>query len=209
MNSLLSSLYSLLAVLCLACVLAVPSALAAGDDWRPVDPAELALKAPVVEKEADAEALFWEIRVDDGEVGELKKDDVFERDVIKASGLRVKAKSFAMPSVEPGSIIEYRWREVRSNQWANYVRLQFQRDIPVQSVKYYIKPYPFPNMEMRAYVFHGQLPPFTKEKNGFYSATMTAVPAYHEDRLAGQRRHFQSRRDRAHGDGHGLHLGAA
>src|SRR5262245_17262512 len=42
-----------------------------GDDWRPVDPAELALKTSVVEKDADAEALFWEVRVDDGEVNEL------------------------------------------------------------------------------------------------------------------------------------------
>jgi Domain of Unknown Function with PDB structure (DUF3857)/Transglutaminase-like superfamily len=233
MKSFFSLLFSILAVVCLATV-AAPKASAAGDDWKPIDPAELALKTPVVEKDADAEALFWEIRIDDGDIGELvfthylrvkvftergresqskidipfgkifgsnikikdiaartvkpdgsivelKKDDVFERDIIKASGLKMKAKSFAMPSVEPGSIIEYRWREVRSNQWANYARLQFQRDIPVQTVKYYIKPYPFANLEMRAYVFHGQLPPFVKEKNGFYSATMTNMPAYHEE----------------------------
>lgn len=31
---------------------------AAGDDWKPVDPAQLALKNATVEKEADAEALF-------------------------------------------------------------------------------------------------------------------------------------------------------
>ena len=39
----------------------------AGDqDWKPIDPAELALKAPAVEKDADAEALFWEVKADDG-----------------------------------------------------------------------------------------------------------------------------------------------
>jgi Domain of Unknown Function with PDB structure (DUF3857) len=234
MNSHFSFISSIFAALFLTCIVAAPEALAAGDEWKPVDPSELALKTPVVEKDADAEALFWEVRIDDGDIGELvfthylrvkvftergresqskidipfgkifgsnikikeiaartikpdgtivelKKDDVFERDIIKASGLKMKAKSFAMPSVEPGSILEYRWREVRSNQWANYARLQFQRDIPVQTVKYYIKPYPFANLEMRAYVFHGQLPPFVKEKNGFYSATMTGMPAYHEE----------------------------
>ena len=34
--------------------------------WRPVDPADIALKAPIVEPDADAEAIFWDIRVDDG-----------------------------------------------------------------------------------------------------------------------------------------------
>src|SRR6185503_7252633 len=33
------------------------------DEWKPVDPAHLALKAARVEKDADAEALFWEVRV--------------------------------------------------------------------------------------------------------------------------------------------------
>jgi hypothetical protein len=222
-----------LLVVCLLVVAAMP-VLAAGDDWRPIDPAELALKAPVVERDADAEALFWEVRVDDGPVGELifthyirikvftergresqskidipfgqlygstikikeiaartikpdgsivelKKEDVFEREIIKANRVRLKAKSFAMPGLEPGAIIEYRWREVRENYNAHYTRLHFQRDIPVQTVKYYIKPGSFPGLGMRAQVFHGGLPPIVKEKNGFYSATMTNIPAYHEE----------------------------
>ena len=44
---------------------------AGGDDWRPVDPAELALKTPVVEKGADAETIFWDVLVDDGAGGGL------------------------------------------------------------------------------------------------------------------------------------------
>jgi len=44
---------------------------AAYDDWKLVDPGELALKAPVVEKDADAEALFWEVRINDDPEGDL------------------------------------------------------------------------------------------------------------------------------------------
>ena len=204
-------------------------------DWKPVDPAELALKAPVVEKDADAEAIFWEVRVDDnpegdlifnhyirikiftergreaqsrvdivfgklfrsniqikdiagrtikpdGSIIELKKADIFERDIVRASGLKAKAKTFAMPGVEPGAIIEYRWREVRANQSAQYIRLQFQRDIPVQSVKYYIKPFPFEGLGMRAQTFHSpQDVKFSKEKDGFFSTTLTNMPAYREE----------------------------
>ncbi len=32
-------------------------------DWKPVTPAELGLKAPQIDKDADAEAIFWEVRV--------------------------------------------------------------------------------------------------------------------------------------------------
>src|SRR5688572_21047425 len=33
--------------------------------WRPVTPEELAMKTPKVEADADAEAIFWEVRLDD------------------------------------------------------------------------------------------------------------------------------------------------
>lgn len=221
----------------LACFLLGTSftASASGDEWRAVDPSDLALKTSTVEKDADAEALFWEVRVNDEVEGgtprtvlrhyvrikiftergresqikidipylsswritdiaartvtpdnriiELKKDDVFERTIVRANGLKIKAKSFAMPGVEPGSIIEYRWHEVRNDRLANYIRLQFQRDVPVRLVKYYIKPLSDPNFPygMRAQPFHGENTPFVKEKDGFYSTTMEKVPAFHEE----------------------------
>jgi hypothetical protein len=207
----------------------------AGDDWRPVDPANLALKAPVVEKDADAEAIFWEVRLSDeidggtprtvlrhyvrikvfsergresqskvdipflsswkiqdiaartikpdGSIVELKKEDILERTIEKLSGLKIKAKSFAMPGVEAGAIIEYRWTEVRNDRLANYIRLYFQRDVPVQFVKYYIKPLSLPGFEygMRAQTFNGTASPFTKEKDGYYGVTMSNVPSFHEE----------------------------
>jgi hypothetical protein len=221
-----------LAVVCLFSFLPVPAL--AGDNWRPLDPAEVALKEPVVEKDADAEAIFWEVKVNDdpngdlifdhyirikvftergresqskvdipfgnyfgsniriqdiaartikpdGNIVELKKSDVFERTVVKGSGLKVKVKSFAVPGLEPGSIIEYRWREVRVNQTANYVRLEFQRDIPVQRIKYLIKPFPFEGLRMQWITLNGENTDFTKEKDGFFGTSMTNIPALHEE----------------------------
>jgi hypothetical protein len=213
---------------------AVP-ALAAGDkDWRPVDPGDLAMTEPKVEKDADAEALFWEVRVNDdpggdlifnhyirikvftergkesqskvdipfgrifgsnikiqdiaartikpdGQIVELNNKDVFERDVVRLSGLKLKAKSFALPGIEPGSIIEYRWREVRVNQMMYYLRLQFQREIPVQQVKYYLKPFPFEGYSLLVATFHGQQSRLVKDKDGYHSMTMTNMPAFREE----------------------------
>jgi Domain of Unknown Function with PDB structure (DUF3857) len=219
----------------LAFVLVFPMAVCAGDDWRPIDATDLALKAPLVEKDADAEAVFWEVRLSDdvesgtprtvlrhyirikifnergresqsridipflsnwkiqdiaartikpdGSILELKKEDVLERTIEKLNGTKIKAKSFAMPGVEPGAIIEYRWKEVRNDRLANYIRLYFQRDVPVEQVKYYIKPLSIPGFEygMRAQTFNGATAPFSKEKDGFYSVTMNNVPAFHEE----------------------------
>jgi hypothetical protein len=212
-------------------LLFVPAVFA--ENWRPIDPADLALKAGVVEKDADAEAIFWEVKVadefeggslrtvfnhylrikiftergresqsridipylnswsikdisartvkPDGSIVELKKEDVFERTIVKANGLKIKAKSFAMPGVEPGAIIEYRYREVRNNSVSDYLRLQFQRDVPVQLVKYYVKPLDNPIYGMRVKAFQADPGPITKEKEGYYSTLMRNVPAFHEE----------------------------
>ena len=57
-------------LLCLLAASAAPVC-AASDDWKPVEPAHLALKGSTVEKEADAEAIFWEVRIDDNPDGDL------------------------------------------------------------------------------------------------------------------------------------------
>ncbi|MGI9105374.1 MAG: DUF3857 domain-containing protein [Pyrinomonadaceae bacterium] len=228
-----------LSVLVLLFLCAAP-VLAVGDqEWKPIDPAHLTLKAPMVERDADAEALFWEVRVadevdggeprtvlshyvrikiftergresqskieiafgkvfgreikikdiagrtikPDGAIVELKKEDIFERTAQKASGIKIKVKSFAMPGVEPGAIIEYRWREVRGDTISFYDRLELSRDIPVQNVTYYVKPISLPNFPygMRVQNFHAANGPFQKEKNGFYSTTLRNVPAFREE----------------------------
>jgi len=213
-----------LSLVCLA--LSFPAAALAGDDWRPVDPADLALKTPVVDKDADAEAIFWEVRIDDshrqqneltlshyvrvkiftergkdsqskvdirfddakirdiaarvvkpdGTIVELKSKDIFDRIIAKANGTKFKAKSFALPGVEPGSIIEYRWREAYVNMTLGRMRLEFQRDIPVRQVTYYLRPYE----GMRYQPFNMQAN-FEKQKDGSYQVGMTNVPAFSEE----------------------------
>jgi hypothetical protein len=194
----------------------------AGDDWKPVDPAHLALKAPVVDKDADAEAIFWEVQVEfssqktvfvnyvrikiftdrgkeqrgkvelpytskdkvdeisgrtikaDGTIVELKKEAIFDSILAKGRGVKISAKTFAMPAVEPGAIIEYRWRE-RRESYGYFARLNFQRDIPIQLVKYTLKPPsgPFPGFRTRA--FNMENTPGAEEKDKRVVYTMTNV----------------------------------
>lgn len=205
------------------------NAFAGDEEWRPVNPSELALKTPVVDPDADAEAIFWDIRIDDagaydlvlqhyirikiftdrgrekqsridipfltgtkikdvaartikpdGSIVELAKEDVLEKTVVKLSGIKLRTKSFAFPGIETGAIIEYKWKEVISNASANNLRLQFQREIPVQETTYHIKPSKSSTIfDVRA--FNMARPEFEKEKNGFQSTTVKNMPAFREE----------------------------
>ncbi|MFZ1702547.1 MAG: DUF3857 domain-containing protein [Pyrinomonadaceae bacterium] len=200
------------------------SALFAQDkDWRPVSPYDLQAKTPKVDADADAEALFWEIRIDDsssddlsrrhyvrvkiftergrekfskfdipftkrikikdlaarvikadGSIVEIGKDDIFEREIVKANGIKVKAKSFAIPNIEPGVIVEYRYKETTSDAGATGLKLQFQQDIPVQNLSYYYKPY---RGEPAYQTYNFSDTKFIKDKDGYYLARRTNVPA--------------------------------
>ena len=215
------------------CLLILSIHTVAAEDWKPIDPKQLTMTEPVVEKDADAEAIFWEVRLNDagddlvfshyvrikvftergkesqskiditylgrnriidiagrtikpdGTIVELKKDAIFDRTIARAGGLKLKAKSFAMPSVEPGVIIEYRWKEVKPGQIADNVRLHFQRDIPVQVVKYSLKPLRgdtgYSSLGMATRVFNGQPSEMVKDKDGFFSTSMINMPAFHEE----------------------------
>ncbi len=217
----------LLVVGCLAAG-AYVQASAGGEEWRPVTPEELAMKTPKVDPDADAEAIFWEVRIDDsssedlslqhyvrvkiftergrekyskfdipftkgmkikdvaarvtkpdGSIVEIQKDDIFEREIIKANGLKVKAKSFAIPNVESGVIVEYRYREVISDAGASGMRLKFQHDVPVQTLSYYYKPYnkKIPNYQS----FNFDDIKFVEDQKGFWIATRKNVPALKEE----------------------------
>ena len=197
-------------------------------DWRPVTPAELAAKTPVVEPDADAEAMFWEIRIDDsssedltlrhyvrvkiftergrekyskfdipftknvkikdlaarvikadGSTVEINKEDIFEREIIKAGGVKIKAKSFAVPNIEPGVIVEYRYKEIRKDSGAKGMRLAFQREIPIQNLAYYYKPYN--SVEPRYQNYNFKDAKFVKDEKGFWLATRTNVPSFRDE----------------------------
>lgn len=197
-------------------------------DWREVSPAELQMKTSQVEPGADAEAIFWEVRLDDsssdnlsrshyvrvkvftergrekyskfdipfykglkikdlaariiksdGTITEIKKDDIFEREIVKANGIKIKAKSFAVPNIEPGVIIEYRYKEVIGDAGAKGLHLEFQRDIPVQNLSYYYKPYN--NREPGYQSFNFNDTKFVKDEKGYYLAKRTNVSSFKEE----------------------------
>ena len=119
----------------------------------------------------------------DGTILELKKDAIFDRELAKTRGFKVRGKAFALPNVEVGDIIEYRYKETHNDEIASHMRLYFQRDIPMWNVTYHLKPLniPFLPYAMRSMTFQFNQPPIQKEPNGFYSASMGDMPAFQEE----------------------------
>jgi hypothetical protein len=120
----------------------------------------------------------------DGTEVELKKDSVYERDLVRAGRTRIRVRSFAMPAVEPGAIVEYRWREVNYNDRSlSYIRTQFQREFPVQKVTYFFAPLSneYTSYHLSILPFHCKLPPFQSDPAGFQSFTLENMAAFKEE----------------------------
>jgi hypothetical protein len=210
-------------------------------DWDPIDPAIFQLEAPRLDPGADAEALFWQVWLEDrllggrqpqtmethylriklftergveeqttidvvessadvqvsdirgrtikpnGTIVELERADVFERSVAKTDGVEVSMRSFSMPNVEVGDIIEYQWVEYRDNTLVLHQRIDCQREIPSWSIIYRIKP--LARVMEFGYLMYTQdfgcgFGEFTSENYGLtrYSRMDVAdTPAYHSE----------------------------
>ena len=120
----------------------------------------------------------------DGTVTELRNQDIFDRDIIRASGFKVRVKSFAMPAVVPGAILDYRWKEIRDDSVANYLELPMQRDIPTHLVRYHLRPLAVRSVgfQMRTewYNFEKE-PERLKEENGYTIFQVRDVPALKQE----------------------------
>ncbi len=220
-------------IITISLALLIPLAVAGqSKKWDPIPDSELSMSSPKVEANADAEVLFWEVRIvddyyqrsgwksvlnhhlrlkiftergrelnskvditygnvsevserlsvkdivarvikPDGTSVELKDEDIFDREVVRGNGIKFKAKSFAVPAISVGSIIEYKWKEIRSGIY-NYWRLELAREFPVQYVKYYIRPALNVPVGIRLHSIKtdGQ---FREESPNVYSTTMTNV----------------------------------
>jgi hypothetical protein len=120
----------------------------------------------------------------DGSVLDLDRKSIFKRDLVRAGGRKLKTISFAMPGVEPGAILEYRWRETVDDNRILYVRLHFQREFPVEQVTYFIKPLPrdySAGYTMYMVPYNCAPSPLKQENDGYTSTTVQNIPASHEE----------------------------
>ncbi len=203
--------------------------------WKPVTPEELGRKAPVVEKAADAEALFWDVQIEDGvgmldgapsttytnyvrlkiytEKGrsdratveipfsspdrvrgiagrtiradgsetELDAATIREKTLVKAGRRKWKAKTFTLPAVEPGVVVEYQWVLERPGRLMLNVPIQVQQDVPIEVFRIAFHPLQIPRYSLFVNTFGFPLPPFSDAKGGFRASSVANVPSLREE----------------------------
>jgi hypothetical protein len=117
----------------------------------------------------------------DGTILEVKSDAIFDRTIASMQQVKIKAKSFAFPGIEPGVIVEYRWAEV--NPANTYTRYPLQRDIPMQTISYHIKPLTgvSTNLGMSTATFNCPQVKMVKEGGGYAGFQIHNVPALKEE----------------------------
>src|SRR2546423_380377 len=93
----------------------------AGDDWRAVTPEELAMKTPKVEPDADAEAIFWEVKIDDSSADELSLQHYVRVKIFTEQG-REKYSKFDIPFTKGMKIKDVAARVTRPDGSAVEIR---------------------------------------------------------------------------------------
>jgi uncharacterized protein DUF3857 len=208
-----------------------PQPARADRDWPTLPPEHRTLAQPAVEPDADAEALLWEVKVDDrlesdgilsirdhflrvkvftqkgaqewskhgidyprrgvvisdlaartlradGAIQTMEKKAISDETIVKTSSGSLKRISFALPGVEPGCVVEYRYREYRRDDNVYSSGYPFQLEIPVHQVVYRIKPLAIPDVSMRQLTFHVTAQSSAKPVDGFYETVARNLPAF-------------------------------
>ena len=215
-----------LLLLSLAVYFALSRLTPAGDDWQPIDPADLALKDNPKAPGADAMILYRDSMVDAHESSDLeylrikiftqagtKRADVeipfvkgfndikdirartirpdgtivnfegkpFEKTVVKVTGLKYLAKTFTLPDVQPGCIIEYKYRDQYDSSLYINSEWTIQGELFTRLARFAIKPDQGPApLYYRSYHLPTNVAP-QRQSNGWYALEVHDLPGVDDE----------------------------
>jgi len=111
------------------------------------------------------------------------KGKIYEKLIVKAGGKRLVSENFSIPDVQPGSIIEYKYRLGGRGQYLHNTRFVVQQDLPVLRAFLWLRPY---QKEFTSFFTFQGLPEGKKpEKIGdHYELALENVPAFEKERYA-------------------------
>src|SRR5438874_6465911 len=119
----------------------------------------------------------------DGTVLTVKKDAILDRTVLKSGGMKIQNKSIAMPGVEAGCIVEYRWTVSHYDRLSHNVQISVQQDIPVEQIRLLVHPLPvpIPDFRMRLRAFNFAMPELTEDDRNTNVMTLTNMPSFKKE----------------------------
>ncbi|MFZ0922206.1 MAG: DUF3857 domain-containing protein, partial [Candidatus Acidiferrales bacterium] len=219
----LSASFFLVLFVFVCSVLVFPGGAPAGDEWLPINPADLALKdnpaspgshAMILYRQEFTDASnavtteYYRIKIfteegkqqGDVEIPFVKGRDtiqdirartvrpdgavvpftgqIFEKEIVKAGGIKVLEKTFTMPDVQPGCIIEYKYKVQRDQDFYWNVGWSVQQDLFTREADFSIHPPggAFAPATFAHTVGLGQPVKPEKQKNGDYTLVLHDIP---------------------------------
>jgi Domain of Unknown Function with PDB structure (DUF3857)/Transglutaminase-like superfamily len=102
----------------------------------------------------------------------------FEKTIVKARGLKYLAKTFTLPDVQVGSIIEYHYQNVMAENSLFNSEWILSEELFTKHAKFSLRPYPQRTLRwgLPAGLPPGTVPP--KEDHGFIRAELQNIPAF-------------------------------
>ncbi|WP_438480811.1 DUF3857 domain-containing transglutaminase family protein [Oleiharenicola lentus] len=114
----------------------------------------------------------------DGTIVELSSKEIYDRVVVRSGNQRIRVKSFAPPALEPGAIVEYRYRSFNERNRAFFPFL-FQGEFPTRSATVFFRPLgiPVPGLSMRLLFMNSPQQNSQPDKEGFSRFHMENLPS--------------------------------
>jgi len=192
-----------------------PGAAAAVLDWVEMDDDTLAVSSEYYrvkiftedgKKYADVEVPYlagypWDGRVTDVNARTIQPDGkivpfdgkVYDKVLYRAGGMRLRAKTFSLAGVQPGSILEYRFQRRWNELLLSNTLWTIQREIPVLRAKFTLKPYAKGEYSSYFTYFNlpeGKVPVRVRDR---YELELTNVPVFAVEELSPPEQWLKSR----------------
>ncbi|MBA3849433.1 MAG: hypothetical protein C0502_05485 [Opitutus sp.] len=116
----------------------------------------------------------------DGTILELKGKEIYDREFVRVGSLRGRMKSFAPPGLEPGAIVEYRYR-LRQDGWLVFYSFLFPSEYPSRSVLFRYSPPPIPGLSMQVLFLNYPARELKSDRAGFYEFPCADVTSHKEE----------------------------
>ena len=115
----------------------------------------------------------------DGTITNLDPDTVYTRDIVRKGMKRRRVRTFALPGLVPGSIVEYQWTQVEDDPSTGLI-LRYFHVWPARHVKFTIRPYNTRRLYVRTIRFKMGEEELVKDRNGYYVLEVDNVPGLGE-----------------------------
>jgi hypothetical protein len=117
----------------------------------------------------------------DGKVVEVEGRDILDKLVLKTNHGVYRAKVFSMPAIEPGAIIEYRYRQTYPKGF-RYFALDLQSELFIRQLRYSIQPNLASRFDVRWVTFNAPDPKaFDAKWTGRYEINAENIPPFRRE----------------------------